>query len=416
MERGEGRAPHARGIRLQGVASSPHSCAGHSVCSQKTIRYTSRLADGCQKYPWKYVYLTISHLAMLWYDSSSMIIITTPDQGRHHAPHEFLDGQIVPAYESPARAEIIEAALHAAALGPIRAPQRYGDQPILAVHDASYLRFLETIYPRWVAAGGTPAAVIPSTFAARWMSRRCTDPLAEPGYYLFDGSAPIMAATYEVARQSADAALTAAELLLHGERSTYALCRPPGHHAGSDLGGGYCYINNAAVAAQYLRGHTERVAVLDIDFHHGNGTQQIFYQRGDVLVVSIHADPAGNYPYFSGYADETGQGPGSNANLNIPLRGAPTNQDYLGALEQALAHIRAFAPGFLVVSAGLDTFSGDPVAENGAGFALTQAAYPQIGARIAALELPTLFAQEGGYGVSALGENVVALLRGFIIQ
>jgi acetoin utilization deacetylase AcuC-like enzyme len=344
-----------------------------------------------------------------------MITITTPDHALHAAPHEFLDGQIVPAFESPDRANIIQAAIQSAALGPMLPPQHYGDQPLLAVHDAGYLRFLETIYQRWVAAGATPAAVIPSTFAARWMNRLCNDPLAEPGYYLFDGSAPIMAETYRVACQSANAALTAADLLLQGQRAAYALCRPPGHHAGSDLGGGYCYINNAAVAAQYLRRQTERVAILDIDFHHGNGTQQIFYERGDVLVVSIHADPARNYPYFSGYTDETGQGQGANTNLNIPL-GTPSNAEYLAALEQASRRIAAYAPGFLVVSAGLDTYSGDPVAENGAGFALTQAAYPLIGARIAALGLPTLFAQEGGYGVAALGENVVALLTGFIDQ
>ncbi|MDZ4719142.1 MAG: histone deacetylase family protein [Roseiflexaceae bacterium] len=357
-----------------------------------------------------------SHARMLWYHTALMITITTPDHALHAAPHEFLDGQIVPAFESPARAEIIHAALRAAAFGPILPPRQFGEKPLLAVHDASYLRFLETIYQRWVAAGATPAAVIPSTFAARWMNRPCNDPLAEPGYYLFDGSAPIMADTYRIASQAANAALTAADLLLQGERAAYALCRPPGHHAGSDLGGGYCYLNNAAIAAQYLRQHSERVAVLDIDFHHGNGTQQIFYERGDVLVVSIHADPARNYPYFSGYADESGQGSGTNANLNIPLTGTPTNDDYMIALEQAGARIASFAPGFLVVSAGLDTYSGDPVAENGAGFALTQAAYPLIGARIADLGLPTLFAQEGGYGVAALGENVVALLRGFIVQ
>jgi acetoin utilization deacetylase AcuC-like enzyme len=342
-----------------------------------------------------------------------MITITTPDHARHHPPHEFLDGQIMPAFESPARAAIIQQAIEAAALGPILAPRSFDDQPLLAIHDPNYLHFLATIYDRWVAAGGTPQAVIPSTFAARWMSHHCDDPLAAPGYYIFDGSAPIVAATYQVARQSAEAALTAAELLLQGQRAAYALCRPPGHHAGSDMGGGYCYINNAAVAAQHLRAHTARVAVLDIDFHHGNGTQQIFYARGDVLVVSIHANPARNYPYFAGYATEIGQGAGLGANLNIPLDGSPDDAAYLAALKQATAHVAAFQPGFLVVSSGLDTFGGDPVAENGAGFDLTQAAYPQIGAQLAALGLPTLFAQEGGYAVEALGENVVALLRGF---
>jgi acetoin utilization deacetylase AcuC-like enzyme len=342
-----------------------------------------------------------------------MITILTPDHAQHEPPHEFLDGELIPNFESPARAAIIEAAVRAAALGPLLPPEHHSDEMILAVHDAAYLRFLETIYERWVAYGATPKAVIPSTFAVRWMSRPSDDPLAAPGYYISDGSAPIIASTYRVARQAADAALTAADRLLNGTLAVYALCRPPGHHAGKDMGAGYCYLNNAAIAAQHLRGRAKRVAILDIDFHHGNGTQQIFYDRNDVLVVSIHGDPAVNYPYFAGYADETGAADGLGYNLNIPLVGSPDNTAYLIALEQALAALKAFQPAYLVVSTGLDTYIGDPVAENGTGFALTQAAYPLIGARIAGLGLPTMFVQEGGYGVAALGENVVALLRGF---
>jgi acetoin utilization deacetylase AcuC-like enzyme len=341
-----------------------------------------------------------------------MITILTPDQAEHEAPHEFLDGELIPAFESPARAAMIEDALRAAALGPLLPPAPHDDAHILAVHDAGYVRFLETIYARWVAYGATPKAVIPSTFAVRWMRRPSGDPLGEPGYYLFDGSAPIVAATYRVARQAADAALTAAGLLLRGERGAYALCRPPGHHAGHDMGGGYCYLNNAAIAAQYLRGHADRVAVLDIDFHHGNGTQQIFYRRSDVLVASIHGDPAINYPYFAGFADEAGEGEGLGFNLNLPLA-SPDDPAYLAVLDAALARVADHRPGFLVVSTGLDTYAGDPVAENGTGFALSQAAYPQIGARIAALGLPTVFIQEGGYAIGALGENLVALLQGF---
>jgi acetoin utilization deacetylase AcuC-like enzyme len=342
-----------------------------------------------------------------------MITILTPDHAQHEPPHEFLDGELIPNFESPARANIIEAALRSANFGAFLPPEEHGESPILAVHDAAYVRFLATIYERWVAYGATPKAVIPSTFAVRWMSRRSDDPLAAPGYYLADGSAPIIAATYRIARQAADAALTAADRLMNGTTAAYALCRPPGHHAGKDLGAGYCYLNNAAIAAQYLRTQADRVAVLDIDFHHGNGTQQIFYDRDDVLVVSIHGDPAINYPYFAGYADETGIDAGLGYNLNIPLAGSPDNTAYLVALEQALAALKAFRPSYLVVSTGLDTYIGDPVAENGTGFALTQAAYPLIGARIAGLGLPTMFVQEGGYGVAALGENVVALLRGY---
>jgi acetoin utilization deacetylase AcuC-like enzyme len=341
-----------------------------------------------------------------------MKTILTPDHADHDPPHEFLDGELIPAFESPARAEIIRSALEQAELGPLLPPEPHGIGPLQAVHREDYLHFLETIYERWVAYGATPKAVIPSTFAARWMNRPSNDPLGAPGYYLFDGSAPIIATTYRVARQAADAALTGADLLLRGERSAYALCRPPGHHAGTNMGGGYCYLNNAAIAAQALRNRADRVAVLDIDFHHGNGTQQIFYERDDVLVVSIHGDPTINYPYFAGFADETGSGAGEGYNINLPLT-SPDDATYLDTLAKAHAAIQAFQPGFLVVSAGLDTYIGDPVAENGTGFLLSQAAYPQIGAAIAALGLPTLFVQEGGYGISALGENVVALLQGF---
>jgi acetoin utilization deacetylase AcuC-like enzyme len=366
-----------------------------------------------------------------------MISIYSPSHALHDAPHELFDGALIPAYESPRRAEIIYAALQRAALGPILPPRAFGLQPIRAVHRDDYITYLEHAYERWVAAGGAPAAVLPGVLAVRWMARPSAHPLAAPGYYAFDLSAPIVAGTYQAARAAADVALTGAALLLEGQRTVYALCRPPGHHAGSDLCGGYCFFNNAAIAAAYLLQtmnaeggmrnegqavsdpqrsassvqRSNKVAILDIDFHHGNGTQQIFYARGDVLFVSIHADPARHYPYFSGFADERGTGAGLGYTLNIPLEAGVTNARYLEVLEQALGTIAAFAPQFLVLSAGFDTFSGDPVAQN--DFALTPEAYPAIGRRIAALGIPTLIVQEGGYAIEALGENVVGLLRGF---
>jgi acetoin utilization deacetylase AcuC-like enzyme len=346
---------------------------------------------------------------------SPMITVYSQEHTRHSPPNEFLDGRLVAAFEVPARATIIRDAVEAAGLGPITAPDTFGDAPILAIHDAQYLEFLRTIYGRWVEAGGNPEAVIPSTFAVRWMASACDDALAAPGYYLFDGSAPITAYTWDAARQSANVALTAAALVRNGERGAYALCRPPGHHAGSDMGGGYCYLNNAAIAADFLLTGADpaRVAVLDIDFHHGNGTQQIFYRRGDVLVVSIHGDPSHNYPYFAGHSDETGLGDGQGFNFNLPIDARASDAQYLGVLDSALERIRSYQPRFLVVSAGFDTFGGDPVAENGMGFALTTDVYAVIGSKIAALGVPTLFVQEGGYAVSALGDNAVLLLRGF---
>src|SRR5262245_6013059 len=357
-----------------------------------------------------------------------MISIYSAEHAAHDPPFEFLDGALVPVYESPSRATIIHTAILRAALGPIVAARPFDDEHIRAVHSDDYLDYLEHIYERWVAFGGAPTSVMPGTLAVRWMGRRCDHPAAAPGYYCFDMSAPIVSGTYAAARAAANTALTGAALLLEGQRVVYALCRPPGHHAGRDMCGGYCYLNNAAIAAQYLGaggqgsgvgGNSQppapgpqpphRVAVLDIDYHHGNGTQHIFYERGDVLFVSLHADPARQYPYFAGYADERGAGDGLGANLNIPLEAHITDERYLAALDEALAAVRAFGPAFLVVSAGFDTFGGDPIAD----FSLSSAVYPRIGQRIAALGLPTLIVQEGGYAVDALGENVVGFLRGF---
>jgi acetoin utilization deacetylase AcuC-like enzyme len=358
-----------------------------------------------------------------------MITIYSAEHAIHTAPHEFLDGRLIAPYESPARADMILAAIERAGIGPIQPPRQFGDAHVRAIHGAEYLSYLEHAYDRWVAAGGDPAAVLPSALAVRWMGRASASPLAAPGYYCFDLSAPIVAGTYRAARTAADVALTAAALLLEGQPCAYALCRPPGHHAGSDLYGGYCYLNNAAIAANYLGvggwglGISEnvdlysptpnshpprRVAVLDIDFHHGNGTQQIFYERDDVLFVSLHADPAREYPYFLGYADERGAGAGQGCNLNIPLAAGVDDTAYLAALDTALDAIAAFAPDYLVVSAGFDTFAGDPIGD----FALTSAAYAPIGRRIAALGRPTLVVQEGGYAVAELGTNLAELLRG----
>lgn len=361
-----------------------------------------------------------------------MITIYTPEHAQHNAPHEFIEGRLTaPPHEAPERAELIRAALERAGLGPLLPPRTFGPAPLRAVHADDYLAYLEHAYERWVAAGASPAAVMPDTLPLRWMGRwvrRAPEsPTAAPGYYTYDLSAPIVRGTYAAARASADVALTGAALLLEGQRAAYALCRPPGHHAGRDLCGGYCYLNNAAIAAAYLlqaaggpRPQADEpgrsaLAVLDIDFHHGNGTQQIFYERADVLVVSIHGDPARTYPYFTGYPEERGEGAGEGYNLNIVLPNGTDNARYLEALDQALARVAQARPRFLVVSAGLDTFGGDPVAQMGqeASFALTAEAYPAIGRRIAALGLPTLLVQEGGYATAALGQNLVGLLSGF---
>lgn len=229
-----------------------------------------------------------------------------------------------------------------------------------------------------------------------------------PSYFISDTYAPITRGTYSAARSAVDVALTGSDLVLNGDGVVYVLCRPPGHHASPHSMGGYCYFNNAAIAADYLSGHG-RVAILDIDFHHGNGTQDVFYDRSDVLYVSIHANPKGSYPYVSGFTDETGRGDGSGFNLNFPIDMSTNDSQYLKTLGLALENIQSFAPDYLVVSVGFDTFVNDPIG----GLKLTKNVYPKVSEMIAGLNLPTLLVQEGGYNVEHIGELATSFLATF---
>lgn len=354
-----------------------------------------------------------------------------PAQLRHNPAHEFLDGRWVDYHESPQRAEMILKAVRAADLGAVDEPTDFGIEPIRAIHADHYLDYLQTAYARWLEQGGALGGVYPDTFSKPGFIHRPTKIAALAGLYTFDMSAVIVEGTWQAAYWSAQCALTAAELVRGGERAAFALCRPPGHHAHAALCGGYCFLNNAAIAAEYLVGPRaftpgsqqrftpdprpqqseakRRVAILDVDFHHGNGTQDIFYARNDVLCVSIHADPDRQYPYFFGGADECGAGDGRGFNVNYPLPAGTTDGEYLAVLDEACAQVARFAPHYLVISLGVDTFGGDPLGD----FALTGDAYPKIGARLAQLNVPTVFIMEGGYAVAQLGANVVGVLRGF---
>ena len=230
------------------------------------------------------------------------------------------------------------------------------------------------------------------------------------GLYSFDAGTPLTAGTWQAARSGADCALSAAAHIAHGGRAAFALSRPPGHHAGADFFGGYCFLNNAALAAQYLRDSgLERVAVLDVDYHHGNGTQAIFYERSDVFFTSIHGDPRTEYPFFLGHADERGQGVGLGFNLNLPLSRGSDYARWSEALELALEAIAGYGAQALVVSLGVDTFAGDPIS----GFALQSQDYLRMGERIARAGLPTVLVFEGGYAVDAVGVNVANVLHAF---
>jgi len=280
----------------------------------------------------------------------------------HDPDFEVTAGQRVPAYEVTARAESIRAALEADGGFAFEDVGEHGTEPITAVHDEGLLRYLEDAWRDWRTRGSGAPAIMPDAFLHPRLRegmgevRQPDSPCGQAGYWCFDTATPIVAGTYVAARAAVDVALTAADLVLAGETATYGLCRPPGHHAARSLFGGYCFFNNAAIVAEDLVRRTGGpVAVLDVDYHHGNGTQQIFYARGDVLYCSIHADPDRMFPYYAGHADETGAGAGAGATYNQPMPAGTTDEQYLAALDRALERIAAFGGSLLVVSLGIDT-------------------------------------------------------------
>ena len=350
-----------------------------------------------------------------------MQVVYSPRHLAHDISSETFMGVEVPANEVAERAEKIRAALTADGGFTFTEPTEHGEAPITAVHDEGLVRFLQ------VAWSEVRAQMIPRTFLSadtypnramfEGMSSDAVERLArEPwhaggraGYWGLDSAAPLVAGTYDAARSAVDVALTAMDDVLGGERMAYGLCRPPGHHAARSMYGGYCFFNNAAIVAEALtRATGERVAIIDVDYHHGNGTQQIFWQRGDVRYVSIHADPERAYPYFLGRADETGEGDGAGENINIPLRAGATDADYLEATDRAVDAIAASPGSIVVVSLGFDTYGLDPIGD----FALTTEVYHEVGRRVAALDRKLVILQEGGYHRPSLGENARAWLRG----
>ncbi|MBM4422838.1 MAG: histone deacetylase family protein [Chloroflexi bacterium] len=333
----------------------------------------------------------------------------------HNPPFEVFEGGIqVPVFECPERMDRILGALRHSGWADIMPPEDVGLDPILAVHNADYIEYLRTAFDDWQRDGGELGAryaspvLIPAAFPPRRSAGKPRSIGARAGYYTMDLSAPIVAGTYRAAVESAQCAVSAAKAVAAGERVAYALCRPPGHHAGRDYCGGYCYLNNASIAARWLS-LIGKVAVLDIDYHAGNGTQDIFYESADVLTISIHANPATHYPSFMGYADEIGEGIGRGRHRNFPLPSHTGDADYLRAFGEALELIRNFSPRALVVSAGMDIHVGDPLGD----FDVTTEGIGEIGRRIVALGLPTVVAQEGGYNTDALGANVVSFLSAF---
>ena len=329
-------------------------------------------------------------------------------------------GRLVTCHEVPARLDFVLAELQRRPLGGIEPPGMDDtalDAALASVHSARYLAFLQHAWSEWVALDPANAErdALPSVWPLPNRHGFRTDVLPENfaarlGAFAFDSGCPLTAGTWEAARAGAACAGAAAREVAAGARSAFALTRPPGHHAGPDYFGGYCFLNNAAIAAQALRdAGSQRVAVLDIDYHHGNGTQTIFYERADVLTVSIHGDPRTEYPFFLGHADERGTGVGEGFNLNLPLPRGTGFAAWRRALDTAMQVADNFSADALVVPMGLDTFAGDPIS----GFTLQSDDYFALGTALASAGLPTVFTFEGGYAVDAVGVNAVNLLEGF---
>ena len=335
----------------------------------------------------------------------------------HSGRHEMFRGRLVPCHEVPARLEHVLAELRRRPRGALEVPDepRDLDAVLARIHAPDYLSFLAGAWDEWAALAPENAQLdaLPSVWPGRGLRQNVLPHSfsARLGHYAFDAGTPLTAGTWRAARSGAACALAAARALpLAPRESAFVLTRPPGHHAGADFLGGYCFLNNSALAAQSLRERgCERVGVLDVDYHHGNGTQSIFYARGDVFTVSVHGDPHTEYPFYLGYADERGEGDGLDRNLNLPLPRGTQFPAWRDALARGLEALAAFDARALVVPLGVDTFAGEPIS----GFRLASADYFEVGRAIADLGLPTLFVFEGGYAVAEVGVNVVNVLEGF---
>jgi acetoin utilization deacetylase AcuC-like enzyme len=346
-----------------------------------------------------------------------MKLFFSPEQLRHRPQQYFRFGRIGTALENPARMETLAEAL--AALGLDRTtPGDHGRDTILAVHDPAYLSFLETIWSLWQTLPDAGPEVLPNIHPYRGAGHdlirrdrpRNTGPIGLAGYHVGDMSCAMGEGTFAAAYASVQTAVSGAKALLAGDRRALSLCRPPGHHCYRDRANGFCFLNNAAIAAEVLRSRFSKVAILDFDTHHGDGTQAIFYARGDVLVASCHTDPADYYPFFSGFADERGAGEGEGANLNIPLAPGAGDSAYLEAVKGLCAAVKAFGAEALIVSAGWDAHRDDPLSK----LTVTSNAFPRIGEMMAALDLPTLIVQEGGYSLAAIADAAPSFVTSFL--
>lgn len=340
-------------------------------------------------------------------------VVHNPSSSLHKPQFEYFNCQPRPHLDVPARSKVILKALEMSGIFDIQLSDIIDVMPFIKrVHNADYLKFLSetsaSVSEKATLNGNPSEAIYPSVHQYIDYGK-ATNPISRRGFFVFDTYTPIMKDTNQVSIDSAGVALSGAKLLKQGEELVYALSRPSGHHTEKAKTGGMCYINNIAVAAQYLLDNdTKKIAIFDIDFHHGNGTQNIFYDRPDALVVNINADPKYKFPHFTGYADEFGEGDGVGANFNFPLSEGASDSRYDNAVVKALDIITRYQPEYLLISAGFDTHEK----EQKDGFKISTSYYRKLGKRIHGLELPTLVIQEGGYNTNVLGDNVVSFLKG----
>jgi len=341
-----------------------------------------------------------------------MITVFSENHRMHFGKYELIDGQFMTPFECPERMDLIMQRIEDVKLGDVIAPQDFGVDPIARVHSKVFIDFIQTAHAAWKERHGDTDAM-PICWPTRTFRQELPqDIVGQLSYYSFDAGTPITAGTWQAVTSSANVALTGVDLIQGGENCVFSACRPPGHHAGFDTYGGYCFFNNAAVAAQaLLDGDAERVALLDVDYHHGNGSQTIFYDRADVLYVSLHGDPRQEFPYFLGYADETGREAGEGFNFNLPMPWGTQWEDYRDSLTQGLKKIRNYSPDALVISLGVDPYEKDPISR----FKLKKEHFCELGEVIAkSVQCPTLIVMEGGYAVEDVGINVVNVLTGFL--
>ncbi|MDX6749820.1 histone deacetylase family protein [Geminicoccaceae bacterium 1502E] len=340
-------------------------------------------------------------------------------QDQHlHAPQQFMRaGVISDPKDLPARVDALLGALAERGITP-ETPRDQGLEPLLAIHTKPYLDFLASAHDRWQQIPGAGPEVLPNV-SPYWNGRpewphrpacRSSSVVAQAGHYLGDLAVPLGPQTWRSSLASSHTALAAADAVIDGAAEAYALCRPSGHHARADRASGFCYLNNSAIAAERLRTRFGRVAVLDVDAHHGDGTQEIFYRRSDVLTVSVHVDPDAYYPFYTGYADERGSGEGEGFNRNLPLPPGASDRQMHEAVAEALKEIGAFRPDALVIALGYDSHEHDPIGL----LKVTTGGFEGIGRQIGAMGLPTLVVQEGGYQISVIGDCLGRFLDGLL--